>query len=277
MKTAVSCRNLTLSYRNQLILDSVNLNIYSGEFIAVLGSNGSGKTSLMRALLGLLRPTQGTIEIFGKTPKEARQSIAYLPQMRSMTNYYNISGYDFVSSTIDGHRFGIPFLKLKRTHLQHQQAISKALNIVNAEHLANRPFKTLSGGERQRLLLAQCLLGAPQILLLDEPLSNLDPAQQQNIVNIISHVNKSQHLTVLFCAHEINPLISSVNRILYLGQSKAAIGKPKDVMTKSVLSRLYDANIDVLYLEGRYFVMSEGQIIENDRCYLPEISEKIKL
>lgn len=269
MNIAVSCRDLTLSYGSKTILDSVNLTIYSGEFIAVLGPNGSGKTSLMRSLLGLLQPQQGSIEIFGNIPKEARTSMSYLPQIRTITHNCDIAGYDFVESAIDGHKFGIPFLQPNHLREKRKFAILEALRTVNAEHLSHRSIKTLSGGEKQRLLLAQCLIGAPRILLLDEPLSNLDPAQQQNVVSLISKISRFHRITVLFCAHELNSLISSVDRILYLGKRQAAIGTPNEVMTKSVLSRLYDSNIDILHIDGRYFVMSEGQAIENDRCYAP--------
>lgn len=272
MNKAISCQNLILSYANQLVLNSVNLNIYSGEFIAVLGSNGAGKTSLMRALLGLLPPKQGSIKIFGQTPKEARKSIAYLPQTRTISHNCNITGHDFVSASINGHLLGTPFFQFRHTKKKNENAISQAMEIVRAQHLSERPIKTLSGGERQRLLLAQCLLGSPRILLLDEPLSNLDPAQQQNIVNLISQISHSHNLTVLFCAHELNSLISSVDRILYLGKGKAAIGKPEEVMTKPVLSQLYDTDIDILYTDGRYFVMSGAQSMENDRCCTPVIS-----
>jgi zinc/manganese transport system ATP-binding protein len=114
----------------------------------------------------------------------------------------------------------------------------------------------LSGGERQRLLLAQCLLGNPRLLLLDEPLISLDPRHQTGVVELVRRVQRELNITVLFSAHELNPLLNSLDRVLYLGSGRAALGTVDEVISKPVLSRLYGSPIDVMRVNGRIFVMS---------------------
>jgi zinc/manganese transport system ATP-binding protein len=122
----------------------------------------------------------------------------------------------------------------------------------------------MSGGERQRLLLAQALIGEPQLLLLDEPLISLDPRRQQAVIDMVRDIAGELELTVLFSAHEINPLLGALDRVLYLGNTHAALGSVDDVITGPVLSKLYGAEIEVIHLRGRIFVMSHGHDLERD-------------
>ncbi len=128
---------------------------------------------------------------------------------------------------------------------------------VDAEALSARPISALSGGQRQRLLLAAALLGRPKLLLLDEPLISLDPAAQAGIIALIRRLQETLGLTVLFAAHDINPLLSTMDRVLYLGGGKAAIGTVDEVITSATLSTLYGAPIEVIRAGGRIFVVSD--------------------
>jgi zinc/manganese transport system ATP-binding protein len=121
-----------------------------------------------------------------------------------------------------------------------------------------------SGGERQRLLLAQALLGRPRLLLLDEPLISLDPHHQQAVVELTRGLQQELGIAVLFSAHEINPLLGALDRVLYLGNGQAALGTVEEVITGPVLSRLYGSDIEVVRVHGRIFVMSGGQDVEHD-------------
>jgi zinc/manganese transport system ATP-binding protein len=139
-----------------------------------------------------------------------------------------------------------------------------ALDMIGAQPLARRPVTEMSGGERQLILLAQALIGHPKLLLLDEPLISLDPPHQRSVVELTRRLQQELNMTVLFSAHELNPLLGALDRVLYLGRTQAALGSVDEVITGPVLSRLYGAEIDVIHLHGRIFVMSRGHDLEHD-------------
>ncbi|MBV8427526.1 MAG: ATP-binding cassette domain-containing protein, partial [Hyphomicrobiales bacterium] len=233
--------------------------IEEGEFVGLLGPNGAGKTTLLRALLGLVPATTGRIRVFSGAAAGADEAIGYMPQTRSSSVGLRLSGWDFVACAAKGQRFGLPLLD-KALRFD----VDRAIALVDAAGLARRPLVELSGGERQRLLLAQALLGKPRLLLLDEPLLSLDLNHQKAIVSLVSELNRELGLTVLFSAHEINPLVGAIDRVLYLGNRQAAIGTVDEVITSPVLSRLYGTDIDVVRLQARVFVMAGAFEIERD-------------
>jgi zinc/manganese transport system ATP-binding protein len=170
-----------------------------------------------------------------------------------------ISGWDFVAAAFQARNWGLP-TRSKAA----REAVDKALNAVGAHGLASRPVGELSGGERQRLFIAQALIDRPKLILLDEPLMNLDPRHQDETLKLIARIHRETGATVLLSAHEINPLAGIVDKVLYLGGGKAAIGTVEDVVTGPVLSRLYGTSIDVVHLRGRIFVMSGGHDVEHE-------------
>jgi zinc/manganese transport system ATP-binding protein len=256
---ALAFTDVTLELGGRPVLSHVSFSIEDGEFIGLLGPNGAGKTTLIRAALGLLAPSSGTIRVLSGSPAHADAAIGYMPQTRSASLGSRLSGWDFVACAADGQRFGLPILD-KALRFD----VDRAIALVGAAELSRRPLAELSGGERQRLLLAQALLGKPRLLLLDEPLISLDLNHQQGIVKLVSELNRELKLTVLFSAHEINPLIGSIDRVLYLGNRQAALGSVEEVITSQVLSRLYGTTIDVVRLQGRVFVMAGAYEIERD-------------
>jgi zinc/manganese transport system ATP-binding protein len=256
--TAIELRNVSLAVGDRVILDDISLDIAAGEFVGVLGPNGAGKTTLMRAILGLLPPRRGAIRVFGRAATRGSPEIGYMPQTRSAAAGLLLSGRDFVATAVNGHRLGLPFPgKAQRAEIE------RALSRVGAEGLAERPLAQLSGGERQRLLLAQTLIGRPRLLLLDEPLISLDPRHQAEVVALVRSLQRSLGITVLFSAHELNPLLGAVDRVLYLGNGQAALGAVDAVITGPILSRLYGSDIEVVRLGGRIFVMSGGHDMES--------------
>jgi zinc/manganese transport system ATP-binding protein len=257
--TAISCDKVTIAVGGRTILADVSLDIAPGEFIGVLGANGAGKTTLMRAILGVIPVRSGTIRVLGAPVARGNPAIGYAPQTRSPVAQARISGWDFVASVAGGHRWGLPW----RGAVERRD-IARALGLVGAEGLARRPLRELSGGERQRLVIAQALVGTPQLLLLDEPLISLDPSRQQAVIDMVRDIGRALGLTVLFSAHEINPLLGALDRVLYLGGTHAALGSVDEVVTGPVLSRLYGSDIDVVRLHGRIFVMSRGNDLEHD-------------
>jgi zinc/manganese transport system ATP-binding protein len=256
---AVDIKNLTLARGERTILSDVNASIREGEFVGVFGPNGSGKTTLLQAILGLVHPTTGEIRVFDHGPVEGNATTGYLPQKRSLVAQLRVCGWDFVASAFNGHRWGLPTLGS-----DGRKQVARVLEIVEATELADRPLSQLSGGELQRLLLAQALLGEPKLLLLDEPLISLDPHYQQAVVRLIKRIQQVYGITVLFTAHQLNPLLGSMDRVLYLVNGRAAIGAVDDVMNAQVLSQLYDMPIDVLRVNGRIIVLSALGEVDGD-------------
>lgn len=250
--------DVTLAFGGHTVLRDVSLEVRPGEFLGVLGANGAGKTTIVRAILGLLRPAAGTIHVLGRMPARGNPAIGYLPQSRSAPPP-RISAWDFVASAAGGHRWGPPLPRPAE-----RKDVARVLDLVDAAGLAHRPLTELSGGERQRLLLAQALLGKPRLLLLDEPLISLDLHRQADIVALVHRLQQQLGLTVLFSAHELNPLLGALDRVLYLGSNQAAIGSVDEVITGPVLSRPYGTEISVLRLGGRIFVMAGSHEVEHD-------------
>jgi zinc/manganese transport system ATP-binding protein len=256
---AIEFAGVTLAFGARTVLSGIDLIIRDNEFIGMLGPNGSGKTTLMRAVLGLLTPRGGEIRVLGKPVARGSPAIGYMPQMRGALDQLRLSGWDFVASGVNGHRWGLPLLDRSA-----RREVGWALERVQATELARRPLAETSGGERQRLLLAQALLGRPRLLLLDEPLISLDPHHQRAVVELTRTLQLELGITVLFSAHELNPLLGALDRVLYLGHGHAALGEVDGVVTGPVLSRLYGSEIDVVRLKGRIFVMSGGHDVERD-------------
>jgi zinc/manganese transport system ATP-binding protein len=254
---ALALTDVTLELGGRRILDKVRFTVEAGEFVGVLGPNGAGKTTLMRALLGLVPIREGSVRVLGAAVSRGNPDIGYMPQVRGTLATRRLSGRDFVHCAANGHRWGLPLL-----YRDTRREVDRALDIVGAMHLAQRPLAELSGGERQRLLLAQCLLGTPRLLLLDEPLISLDPNHQTGVVELVRRVQRELGITVLFSAHELNPLLNAIDRVLYLGNGRAALGTVDQVITAPTLSKLYGTPIEVMRVHGRIFVMSGGVEIE---------------
>jgi zinc/manganese transport system ATP-binding protein len=255
---AVSFDQVTLAYGGRRVLSGVSFAVAQGEFVALLGANGSGKTTILRAVLGLVRPRSGTISVLGKPPRRGNPAIGYVPQLRRGAVQTSISGLDLVAGATGGHRWGWPVASATE-----RVAAWKALEQVGATDIAKRPFDRLSGGERQRILIAQALTGEPKLLLLDEPLISLDAGHQRTIIELARELGRRLGIAVIFCSHDINPLIDAADKVLYVGNGKAAIGAVDEVISGPVLSGLYDTHIHVARVDGRIFVMADGIELEN--------------
>ena len=256
---AVELDRVTIARGGRIVLDEVSAAIRPGEFIGVFGPNGSGKTTLLRALLGLLQPVSGEIRVFGGKPGRGNRAAGYLPQQRAAVADLPLRGWDFVASAWRGERWGLPLMGRRG-----RRQVDRAIACVEAQGLAQRRLSQLSGGELQRLLLAQALIGEPKILLLDEPLISLDPHYQEAIIALVKRIQQSEAVTVLFTAHDVNPLLGVMDRVMYLGNRRAAIGTVDEVITGEVLSRLYDMPIEVLRIKDRIVVVAGHGPVECD-------------
>jgi len=253
----VELDRVTLTLGARTVLADASLAIRAGEFIGVLGPNGAGKTTLMRAILGLLPPSAGAIRVFGRAPQRGDPAIGYLPQVRTVLPDLRVRGLDFIGASLNGQRWGLPSLTQRDRGM-----IEETLDAVGARDLARRPLSEMSGGERQRLLLAQALIGDPKLLLLDEPLISLDARHQEVAIDVVRKVCRERGITVLFSAHELNQLLGTLDRVLYLGNGRAVLGTVDEVITAPVLSRLYGTDIEVVRAAGHIFVMSRGRDVE---------------
>jgi zinc/manganese transport system ATP-binding protein len=250
---------VTVSFGARRVLDDVSFEIRSGEFTGLIGSNGVGKTTLLRAILGAQRLDSGTIRIDGADTARGTRSLGYVPQKVVLDPDVPMRARDLVALGLDGHRFGIG-----RRTAEQRQAVDQALHDVDATDFADSRVGTLSGGEQQRVLIAHALIGRPKLLLLDEPLANLDPGSVQEVVGLLHRLSEVQQISILLSAHEMNALLPVMDRIVYLTDGRAASGPTDEVVRSDVLSRLYGHHVDVLRLHGRILVVAEpGQDIED--------------
>ena len=246
------------------IWQDVTFQVLSGEFIAILGPNGAGKSTLLKTLLGVLPLSAGSGHILGAPVRRGNPQIGYLPQRRSFDTDVRVRGRDIVRLGLDGMSWGVPLPGIQRLwggDVRAREAaarVEEVIELVGASHYAHRPIGELSGGEQQRLLIAQALVTRPRLLLLDEPLESLDLNNQQIVSALIRHISQEQQVTVLMVAHDVNPILSYLDRVIYIGRSHTAIGTPQEVITSETLSRLYNAPIEVLHTrDGRIVV--DGQ------------------
>ncbi|MCW2644579.1 MAG: zinc/manganese transport system ATP-binding protein [Pseudonocardiales bacterium] len=255
----VRLRNAALRFGDRELWGGLDLDVAPGEFLAVLGPNGSGKTSLVKVLLGLQRLSSGTVEVCGRTPQRGSTHVGYVPQQKSFDRDVALRGRDLVRLGLDGHRWGIGLPS--RTA---RQRVDQAISAVGADSYADAPLGKLSGGEQQRLRIAQALLGDPSVLLCDEPLLSLDLHHQQATSALIDERRRATGTSVLFVTHDINPILPMVDRVLYLAGTKWAIGTPDEVMTSERLSELYGTQVDVLRVRGRIVVIGAPDAAHGD-------------
>jgi zinc/manganese transport system ATP-binding protein len=243
-----------LAFGDRVLWDHLDLTVRAGEFIAVLGPNGTGKTSLLKVLLGQLPLSAGTATVAGRRVEAGSERIGYVPQHRSVERGLSIRGQDLVGLGYDGHRWGVVSL---RDRSAKRGAVQRALHQVNGEHLAGVPVGVMSGGELQRVRIAQALATDPVLLLCDEPLLNLDPANARLVSALIDQRRREANTAVLFVTHEVNPVLPYVDRVLYLVDGRFRVGTVEEVMTSATLSELYRAEIQVVKVAGRYVVVGE--------------------
>ena len=236
----IIAKDLSGGYPTRTVWSGADFAIGRGEFVAVLGPNGAGKTTLFRMLLGLAKPLGGSLSVFGAAPRRGNSRIGYVPQQHPIDSDTGIEALQLVRLGLDGNRWGIGFGK------KGTDEAREALHTVRADELAHRPLGVLSGGELQRIFLAEALIGKPDLLLLDEPLANLDMRREANFVQLIDSVVRTRNVTVLLIAHNINPLLPVLDRVIYVANGRVTTGKPSEVLTSETLTDLYGIPIEVL-------------------------------
>ena len=238
----VTAEDLAVGYRGNTVWRDASFAINRGEFVAIIGPNGAGKTTLFRLLLGILQPAKGSLKIFNAPPTRGNPRIGYVPQRHIIDGETNIESLELVRLGFSGRKWGLGLFSQ-----DDRKFALAALTGVGAPDLAYRPLSELSGGELQRVFLAEALVSNPEILLLDEPLSNLDIRRESELLRVVNEVVRSRNVTALLIAHHINPLLPYLDRVVYIANGKVATGKPAEVLTDESLTALYGIRIEVLH------------------------------
>jgi len=246
----LSAHDLTVTLGGALVLDHVNVRVAPGEFVGLIGSNGAGKTTLLRVLLGSL-PSGG--QVVRPSSSHGLGGIGYLPQKVDVAPDIPLRVRDVVALGADGGHLGLPL---------HRKAIrgrvADVLDAVGATDFADQRIGELSGGQQQRALLAHALMGSPSLLLLDEPLANLDPASAHDIVDLLDALRHRTHVAIVMTAHDMNLLLPVMDRLIYLAEGRAASGRPDEVVRDDVLTALYGRPMRVVHVEGRAMVFADA-------------------
>ena len=257
--SVLEIKKASLSFGDKAIWKDLTLSVAKGEFIAVIGSNGSGKTVLLKAILGQLQLSSGGIELLGKPVANGSRAIGYIPQHRQSDSGLPLRAKDLLRMGLDGHRFGLPWPSSKTN-----KTVSAVLEAVGATEIANVPIGLLSGGQLQRIRVAQAVIDNPKLILADEPLSALDLKQQALVAGLINSQRQQNGAAVLFVTHDVNPVLDYIDRVLYLANGKFRIGTPDEVFRSDVLSKLYGRSVDVVRNQGRIAVLGSSDHDHHD-------------
>ncbi len=241
MIEAVTLKNVNVSFDGKWVLRNLTFSVASGEFLGIIGPNGSGKTTLMKVLLRMLKPQEGTVDILNAS------GLGYVPQSRQIDPETPLTSQNFVS-------LGLPHKFRPWLTRQDRLIVEEAMEMTDSLDFVDKPIGKLSGGQRQRLFLAQALVKKPQILLLDEPTSNLDPGAQETIASVVDRIRRERGITVLFVSHDVNLISRYADKILYMTQDSYAIGPVEEIMDSSLLSRLYGMPVEVVHTGSNLLV-----------------------
>ena len=242
--------NITLGYTEKPVLRDINLRISKGESIGIIGPNGCGKTTLLKSLVGLIKPIKGHITVFGEPVMSARRQVGYVPQRETLDISYPATVLDMV---IMGRYARIGLFRRPKS-LDRERAVQAIADVGLTGHM-HVPIAHLSGGQRQRVLIARALSADPEILLLDEPTAAVDVKSQREIVALLKTLHKERNLTILLVTHDVNLIYPMVDRIIFMADGEVLIGTPEEMLTQEKLQRIYNANVIITEAAGRIFVI----------------------
>ncbi len=231
----IDIKNLDFAYTGEIVLEAVDLNVHEQDFLAIIGPNGGGKTTLLKLMLGLLTPRSGTILINGKSPEKASSCIGYVPQNIHMNQDFPISVMDVVlMGTLD------PKTRLRRNKALNRRAALEALNRLDMVNYADKKIGMLSGGQRQRVLIARALVSQPQILLLDEPTASIDSKGQLDFYKLLAKLNKE--ITILVVSHDLLAISRYVKAVACV--NKRLHYHDQAEITEDMLKTMYSCTIE---------------------------------
>jgi zinc transport system ATP-binding protein len=236
----IELNDVTFSYGGAPVVEKANFSIYSCESMCVVGPNGGGKTTLVKLILGLLRPQSGTIRVFGTEPRQARRRIGYMPQHVLFDLQFPVTVMDIVLmgrlGVAEKHRFfGWPRAKDRRAALE-------ALHQLGMEDFSRRPFASLSGGERQRVLIARAICNQPDLLLLDEPTSHVDTLIESQMLDLLRELNR--RMTVVMVTHDLGFVSNLVEKVICV--NRKVVVHPTHAITGEMIHEFYGGHVRVV-------------------------------
>jgi len=246
----LSLRQATLRFGQRELWGGLDLDVAPGEFVAVIGPNGTGKTSLLKVILGQQQLTSGSVTLMGEPVHDGNRRIGYIPQQKLIDQTSPLRARDLVAFGLNGHRWGLPI-----SSAADKRRIDVALDAVGATSYATAPVSSLSGGEQQRVRVGQSIVGDPRLLLCDEPLLSLDLNHQRGVSELIDQQRRRLNTAVVFVTHDVNPILAMVDRVLYLAGGTFRVGTPDEVLRSEVLSEMYQTDVDVIRTRGRIIVV----------------------
>ncbi|RLF91514.1 metal ABC transporter ATP-binding protein [Thermococci archaeon] len=235
MEYVIEAENLTITYNGYEAVKDLTFKLKKGETMLLLGPNGAGKTTLLRVLAGFHTEYRGKILVFGRPPLEVKDRVAYVPQTFSLNTRVPLSVLDVVAMGAL-YRRGIVHFNVPRDIIDRALEV---LDFLGLKHLAERPFRELSSGQRQRVLIARALMSNPELLLLDEPLSALDPKARIDATSTLSKIKAEIGLTMIITTHDVNPLIEIGDKVMLIDRRLVAFGTPEEVLRDEIIGSVY--------------------------------------
>jgi zinc/manganese transport system ATP-binding protein len=263
-RDAVVFENAGVSRSGKTIWSKGTFSIPTGTITAIVGTNGAGKTTMLNVELGLLPLASGKVTIFGEQPGTVNNRIGYVPQIYAAEADTNITSAQSVELGLTGTKYGIHRGKISYTEVQEK--IAHALEVTGISDKANIRISKLSGGLRQRVAIAQALVSDPDLLLLDEPLANLDLASQRSVVEVLARLNSTTNMTIQIVAHDINMLLPILTGAVYLLDGHPHYSPISNVLDSNLLTHLYGTKVEVVKTpQGDMFVRPDAQIEPSSR------------
>lgn len=245
MTKILEVKNIYFNYDEQLILNNVSLDVFKGDYLGLIGPNGSAKSTLLKLILGILKPYKGTIRLFGEEIDRFKhwEKIGYVSQRAASFN----RSFPATVEEIVGANLIVSNKKKKKSEKKNEKAIERALEIVKMQDYKERLIGNLSGGQQQRVFIAKALISDPELLLLDEPTVGVDIASQELFYDIIGKLNKDLSMTIILVSHDIGVITEKVNRVACMGNKKLyADCSDSNVGVHDFIKNIYGEKIKVI-------------------------------
>ncbi len=250
MGEAIVLRDVKITYNGNIAVENVSFSLKEGESLLLLGPNGSGKTTLVKTIAGLHKEYKGEIKVFGKPPHDSMQFVSYMPQTFKLNETVPVTALDVVAM---GVIYKKPFFRHYSLKKDVVEECREALEFVGLDRVAEQPFSELSGGQKQRVILARSLVSNPKMLLLDEPLSHLDPTAKSEVVEVLLEIRRKKKITMAVTTHDTNPLIEIGDKLLILNRKMVAFGPPEEALSDEIIRKVYGDFSRTIRVEGKVY------------------------
>lgn len=254
MTPIIEFKNVTVGYDGKPVLKDISFKVEEGEFWAIVGPNGTGKTTLVKTILGLIPPMSGVVYVFGCPAKRVcphRKMIGYVPQTDIADPNFPVTSLDVVMTG--------SFSSLGPLKWPGKKIKKKAIDLLNEVGLAqfkDHPFGRLSGGQKRRVMIARALMGDPRALILDEPLQGVDVSSQEKLIELIEKLHRERKIPILFITHNVNPVLHLIKKVIILGVGIHFVGTREILFDRKILKSVYGKEIEVIRTDKRDFIIT---------------------